>query len=217
MKFKIIFFIVLFAVAVTGYTGIAKEIEKTKTETYQKQLPAEIFCWHRGGTLAEYENLYGLKSTVCDFEDKSQCFLEEYFEGDCQPGDIEPIKPVVYFLNSTVTNQDECDQVYPIKYQVTYYDNWQLTVLQKLIQGPSEAETEVGYQSIFNPEADILGVDLADNVLKINFSKEIIKGIKSDCQKDQFVEQLDRTMKQFGDIKSVEVLVAGQYDDFLEK
>lgn len=210
--------IVFFTLVLAGcITGVKQMQEKNVSHTYQLKPPTQIYCDHKGSVPQETRNIYGGLSEICVFEDGSECLQWDYFIGKCKSGDIGEIKTNIYFTKGSLAVDDiECEDVYPVDYAVGYHQNWERKALQRLLAGPDEGEVEQGYQTLINKETKLKSFKIEDAVATIDFSKDIKSKIKSDCQKTLLKKQIEMTMTYFGSVESVEILVEGEMDEFLE-
>lgn len=115
---------------------------------------------------------------------------------------------LLYFLDEQLGN--DCQKVTSTK--ITLIDDGKLyaQVLQQLISGPKPG----GMTSAIATSTKILGIRVEDNKLFINLSKDIEQG--GSCRVAAIRSQIETTMKQFPEIKTIEIAVEGNVSEALQ-
>ncbi|MFA7662500.1 MAG: DUF333 domain-containing protein, partial [Patescibacteria group bacterium] len=141
---------IFFALILLGCMANAKTIlAAEEVKQYSLRFPAEIYCDHKGGKPEIVQNIYGGSNKICAFDDGSECLIDSFFDHTCEKGSLPTIKPVIYFINQKLDPSGaECGLVYPVKYAVGQYQNWESLTLQKLLLGPNEDQVKQGYLTL---------------------------------------------------------------------
>jgi hypothetical protein len=119
-----------------------------------------------------------------------------------------------------VIKEDEEDKVKEIERVVTssILDNLGVILIEELLRGPDEKETERGYFSYIEPETSLISFEILNGTAYLEFS------IGFDQQLDIAKEQIKKTLSQISEIKEVRaperksvivVVVEGVPEDFL--
>ncbi len=82
--------------------------------------------------------------------------------------------------------------------------------LRELFKGPTVTEKNAGLQLSVNPD-DYIGVIVKDGVARVNFRKEALEYLNGPaCMQESVKTPIEKTLKQFSTIKSVEYAIDGK-------
>jgi len=123
-------------------------------------------------------------------------------------------KPLAKLFFSNIKNDPElkeCGKVYPVDREIIINKDLVNNVLQGLFKGLTESEMKDGYVSNF-PESEIKinKMEYKDGLVIIDFTSSIIEKVTTQCRVEAMVAQITETLKQFSDVKQVEILVDGK-------
>ena len=163
------------------------EINAGLTDLTPNKIIAQVF---------DYSAKDGSKQDIYEvplFFDKN---LKDYYE--------------VYFSNSELDPEISCLKVFPIKKPV---GNGELSLrksIEALLQGPSEKDKEGGYYTNIPDNAKINKIERSGISVKIDFNKDIEKGISESCKVGAIRAQIVKTVLAFDkSIRSVIISVEG--------
>jgi spore germination protein GerM len=128
----------------------------------------------------------------------------------------------VYFGNQTQNPKSEdCGKVFPVARTIVGKKATPKLALLELLKGPNAAEAKEGYSSMFDGK-ESKGVLRSVNVRKgfayVNFTKGVrkINGANTSCGGSAFIAEIESTLGQFNDIKSVFYAIDAKPGDFYD-
>lgn len=142
--------------------------------------------------------------------------LDAFFE---IPVTLEPktTSTKLFFTNSTYMDRyvASCSQSFSVAR--AGFDTMALghQTLEKLLEGPTPGEKELGYGTAIPEGVKILSLDMMDKIAKVDLSKELLNmKTGTNCEKLIIIKQITDTLKQFSGIEGVEIKVEGKTDVF---
>lgn len=120
----------------------------------------------------------------------------------------------LYFVNSKFDPEMmDCSKLFAVQRKAsTDNSDKYLTAVNSLIAGLSEAEKSSGYSSFVDAETKLRSLSLQGGVITIDFSKELENNSGGSCRAQALRSQIERSLKQFPEIKEVKILVEGRED-----
>ncbi|HKS29667.1 MAG TPA: GerMN domain-containing protein [Pyrinomonadaceae bacterium] len=129
----------------------------------------------------------------------------------------------VYYANEKRNpNADPCGLVFPVNRVIPKTSGVARAALEQLFAGPTEKEKAEGYYSWFNPEtkAILKSVVVKNRTAYVNFKQDtfaILSGnVSTSCGSDQFISEMEKTLRQFPSIKKIFYAIDGKPQDFYE-
>lgn len=117
-------------------------------------------------------------------------------------------------------NLENCEKVYHFERKVLKTNEIEKAVLEELFKGPIESEQERGYKSFFSEETkDILkGIEVRNRTAYVNFIdiRNLMPEVSSKCGSEQFLSEIETTLKQFSTIDNIIYLIEGDSAVFYE-
>ncbi|MFO7942988.1 MAG: GerMN domain-containing protein [Anaerolineales bacterium] len=166
--------------------------------------------------------LYAIKGDPEPFYEWVQLGCQE-FNDFCDPAPFEENGKTVtiFFNNSELNPEAECDQVFPVTRQITPEDNQLAAALNELFRGPTSSEAEEGYVSFFSEETgDILiDIKIERNTAYVNLEdiRSMIPGVSSSCGSQEFFAEVKETIQaQTPGVEKVLYAIEGDPEPFYE-
>lgn len=123
----------------------------------------------------------------------------------------------VYFGNDNLNPEMlDCSLVYAVERPVTNTVTIGRAAIEELLKGPTETEKAGGYRTQINKEVKINKLTIVNGVAKIDFDKEIERGLGGSCRVSAIRSQIEATLKQFSSVKTVIISVDGRVDEALQ-
>lgn len=129
----------------------------------------------------------------------------------------------VYYGNEKRNpNADPCGRVFPVNRVIPKTSGVARAALEQLFAGPTEKEKSEGYYSWFKPEtkAILKSVVVKNKTAYVNFKADafsILSGsVSTSCGSDQFLSEMEKTLRQFPSIKKVFYAIDGKPQEFYE-
>lgn len=205
-----------------AHPSLKKILVTVKSSTGELLLDEEIVV--KGGT----GNVYGRFEGSIDVSGFSPGDLDIIFLGITKEGieekDIrtvtltEPdaITVVVFFANSGLGG-DICTSVYPVERQVSSRTHMYRTALEELTRGPSSDEKKDGYATSL-PSGIVLRSVAADaeGIVTADFTSSLELGVVGSCRVQAIREQIEMTLEQFPEVRSIVITVNGEEDGVLQ-
>lgn len=110
----------------------------------------------------------------------------------------------------------DCSLVYPLEKKITKGEGQYREILQKLLEGPSSAEKDGGYFTAINSGVTVNNLELKDGVLLVDFSAKMQEGMGGSCRVGTIRSQIEKTLKQFEEVKDVIISVEGNSEEVLQ-
>lgn len=123
----------------------------------------------------------------------------------------------LYFGNDKMNPEMmDCSLVYAVERPVTNTVTIGRAAVEELLKGPTETEKAGGYRTQINMGVKINKLTIENGVAKIDFDKEIEKGLGGSCRVSAIRSQIETTLKQFSSVKTVIISVNGEVDEALQ-
>jgi spore germination protein GerM len=129
----------------------------------------------------------------------------------------------VYYANEKRNpNADPCGLVFPVKRVIPKTSGVARAALEQLFAGPTEKEKVEGYYSWFSPKSKSIlkSIVIKNNRAYVNFKPDtfaILSGsVSTSCGSDQFLSEIEKTLRQFPSIKKIFYAIDGKPSDFYE-
>ncbi|HJV32649.1 MAG TPA: GerMN domain-containing protein [Patescibacteria group bacterium] len=114
-----------------------------------------------------------------------------------------------YYPNSKLDPKHlDCSVVFPIRKAFDAAGGEPRGALETLLKGPTDAEKESGYFTALPEGVEIRSFDVRGGVARVDFTAELGK-VAGSCRVGAIRAQIEETLKQYSDIKSVVISVAG--------
>jgi hypothetical protein len=88
--------------------------------------------------------------------------------------------------------------------------------LKELLAGPSVSEKSDGYLTSVNSGVKINSVIVKTGVARIDFDEKLNEGVAGSCRVTAIRAQIDKTVKQFGNVREVIISVNGDSENILQ-
>lgn len=143
-------------------------------------------------------------------------------ETDTQVKHVEFVEPDtvdvrVYFQNSTLDPSTSCDLVFPVTREVSSKTQIYRAAIEALLGGPNAEELEAGYNTSLPQRVTLRSVAAdADGTVRADFDDRLDRGVGGSCRVIAIREQIERTLKQFPEVREVVISVEGEVDEALQ-
>ena len=130
----------------------------------------------------------------------------------------EEIADVKVFFPNSKLNPDvkDCKLVYPVTRSIPKTETIEKATLNELIKGLTQEDKDDGYFTYINNEVKVLDFSIENNILRVNFSKELDEEVSGSCMVDTIKAQIEETLKQFDTIDSVIISIEGKTEGILQ-
>lgn len=133
---------------------------------------------------------------------------------DEENGDVSENNEVsVYFL---VINQEGQEELIELKRTVDTNDDLELTAVENLLKGLTEAEKEEGFSTAINEGVEVLSFEVEEGVAHVDFSSELDEGIAGSAMVMAIRNQIEETLKQFDSVNEVIISIEGETEEILQ-
>lgn len=131
----------------------------------------------------------------------------------------------IYFPNFKEDPETSyCGRTYPVEREVTsktIAGNSQVgerayLAVKELLKGPTESEKEAGFTTAVNNDVEIKEISIIGDLVTINFNSNLNRGVAGSCRVLAIRSQIENTLKQFSEIKTVDILAEGEREGILE-
>ncbi|MFA5080735.1 MAG: GerMN domain-containing protein [Candidatus Paceibacterota bacterium] len=119
------------------------------------------------------------------------------------------IKVKVYFANDNLDKDVTCSRVFPVERDVEKTEAIARTALEELFKGVNEKEEASNYRTALNLGVKINKLTIVDGVAKVDLSEELDKSVGGSCRVSLIRKQIEETLKQFSNVKSVIISING--------
>ncbi len=111
---------------------------------------------------------------------------------------------------------DNGEELFPVSRTITE-DNTALSILEELIKGPTESETQSGYYSAINPDTRINSTRVEGKTVYVDLSSELEKGVAGSATVFFIRNQIEKTIlgMPFG-VEKVIISIDGETEDILQ-
>jgi spore germination protein GerM len=129
----------------------------------------------------------------------------------------------VYYANEKRNpNAEPCGLVFPVYRRIPRTDAVARAALEQLFAGPTEKEKAEGYYSWFSPKTKsvLKSIVIKNKMAYVNFKPDAFAilpgGVSTSCGSDQFLSEMEKTLRQFPSIKKIFYAVDGNPAEFYE-
>jgi spore germination protein GerM len=128
----------------------------------------------------------------------------------------------IYLGNSKKNPQTEdCGKVFVVTRSVLKTKALAKAALVELFKGVTDDEKSKSYESVFSAESSLIlkNLNINKDSAFINFNSSIQESVSSasaSCARDMFFAQIEKTLKQFPNIKKVFYAIEGKPSDFYD-
>ena len=124
----------------------------------------------------------------------------------------------IFLLPKDLSN--DCTAMISSSRVIDHRVDYEMAAMEELFKGVSEAEKIEGYSSIFPDGQDIYlrGIKIENGTAYLNFKdiRNIIPSVSASCGSTAFVSQIEKTLKQFANIKKVIFAIDGSPKTFYD-
>lgn len=211
-----------------AHPSLQKVLVTVKSSTGELLLDEEVAV--KGGT----GDVYGRFESSIDVSDFSPGDLDIIFLGITKEGieekDVrtvtligpDAITVVVFFMNSGSEMGEDggvgdiCTSVHPVERQVSSRTHVYRTALEELADGPSSSEKKEGYTTSL-PSGVVLRSVAADaeGIVTADFTSTLERRVVGSCRIRAIREQIEMTLEQFPEVRSIVITVNGEEDGVL--
>lgn len=147
-------------------------------------------------------------------------FLSMFLITGCatsEPVETEPeiVLYDIYFFNDGIASVEYCDEAVPVPRTAETNEKLPEIAIAALLNGPTESETEEGYSTEIPPETVLQSLNIQNGIATIDFTETLNSGGGS-CSMTGRRAQIERTLRQFPDIRSVLITVNGDTETALQ-
>src|SRR3989338_8154643 len=126
----------------------------------------------------------------------------------------ETPKMQVYFVPQNIGNN--CAEVVIAQRPLLEAADPINAAFEALLVGPNEAEQAQGLTTTIPAGVKINKLEMADRILKVDFSDALSKGVAGACRVTAIRAQITATALQFSNVTSVEIGVNGETEEILQ-
>ena len=126
----------------------------------------------------------------------------------------ETPKMQVYFVPQDIGNN--CAEVVAVERPKSAAPDQFRAAFEALLAGPNEAEKSQGLTTTIPAGVKINKLEMADRILKVDFSDALSKGVAGACRVTAIRAQITATALQFTSVTSVEIGVNGETEEILQ-
>lgn len=151
------------------------------------------------------------------------CLTVTIEHGSYAKAQTKTITIKVYYANEKRNpNADPCGRVFPVNRVIPKTSRVARAALEQLFAGPTEKEKAKGYYSWFSPKTKsvLKSIVIKNNRAYVNFKPDafsILPGaISTSCGSDQFLSEMEKTLRQFPSIKKIFYAIDGNPAEFYE-
>lgn len=129
----------------------------------------------------------------------------------------ESVKVIVYYANSVANPQMiDCSLVFPVDRVVTNREKIYEEAINRLLLGPTKEETKQGYSNLIPAGTRLNFVKFDDGVLQADFNEGLDRGVGGSCLISAIRSQIERTMRQWPEVKNVVISIKGESEIILQ-
>jgi len=186
------------------------------TSTLPVGNPQDKFCREAGG-VSQIGIVQAGRVWLCVFPDGSECLAEQISTQKCKMGD-NPLKEVQIFLGNSVKNPNaaDCALVYPVTRKIGALRWTERETILQLLAGITTKEKVEKYYTALNVGVGLKNLRITDGLAHVDFDEQLEKEVGGSCRVTAIRAQITETLKQFPNIKEVEIAVNGRTEDILQ-
>jgi spore germination protein GerM len=126
----------------------------------------------------------------------------------------EEAKVEVYFAHSRLGDySQDCDDVFVVYRRTAENTNPLEAAVTELLEGPTLAEETEGYVTNIASGAELRSLEVIDGVASVTFSEGFLENVAGACRIESIRTQVEKTLMQFPEVKSVTIKVEGVPDE----
>ncbi len=128
----------------------------------------------------------------------------------------------IYLANSEKNPRtDDCGKVFVVTRSIIKTKAVAKAALQELFKGVTDNEKAKNYESVFSAESSSIlkNLNISKGSAFVNFNSSIEQSVSSasaNCARDTFFSQIEKTLKQFPNIRKVFYAIDGKPADFYD-
>lgn len=129
----------------------------------------------------------------------------------------ETVEVEVFFMNDTLDPWQTCQNVFPVKRDVSSDANIYRAAIEALLGGPTEDEARVGYETMLPDGVRLKSVASdAEGRVTADFDGALDRGVAGSCRVSAIRSQIESTLKQFPEVREVVISVEGDSEEALQ-
>ena len=111
---------------------------------------------------------------------------------------------------------NDCEDVYSLPRRVVSAKSIIRSAIEELLKGPTIGEEESDYFTSINKGVQIQKLLINNGILRADFSVELEEGVAGSCRVLAIRSQIEKTAKQFPEVKQVIISINGRIEDILQ-
>ncbi|KKR08154.1 MAG: hypothetical protein UT32_C0003G0030 [Parcubacteria group bacterium GW2011_GWC2_39_14] len=129
----------------------------------------------------------------------------------------EIVKVMIYYSNS-VKNPAmlDCSLVFSVERVVTSREKIYEATINQLLLEPTKEEITLGYKNLIPVGTKLNFVKFDNGILQADFNESLDRGVGGSCLVSAIRSQIERTMQQWPEVKSVVVSIKGESEIILQ-
>jgi len=217
--------------------GKARVFENQFNWAVKNEISNEVIKSGTAYANAEDMGLYGLYEIGIDLDDATpDKIVVDIFDYSAKDGAVQDLVSIplvfdknirdfyeVYFSNNNLDPNSLCLKVFPIikpaiiDLPVPGGEDGLRRNIEALLVGPSDADKERGYFTNIPDNVRLNKIEIKDNYVKLDFSKEMENNVAGSCRVTAIRAQIVRTALAFDrNIRSVIISVNGKTEEALQ-
>ncbi len=148
-----------------------------------------------------------------DNEDSDKITIPVYFSGECE-NQIERVINLYWGNMNEDPFLEKCEETYPFARTVSINENPYEDTLNLLFAGPISKEISNGVYTSIPVVTTLKSISIENGVANIDISNFDKKNIDTKCKLKMIRSQIENTLLQFPEIKSVIITVDGAVEKF---
>jgi hypothetical protein len=123
----------------------------------------------------------------------------------------------VFFTNPDLDPWQSCEDVFPVKRDVSSDDNIYRAAIEALLEGPEDGEEDDGYETSLPDGVKLRSVASdAEGVVTADFDSRLDRGVAGSCRVTSIREQIESTLRQFPEVREVVISIDGETEEILQ-
>jgi len=90
------------------------------------------------------------------------------------------------------------------------------TAIEELLKGPSVEEKALGLSTAIPAGTKLLSIDIRGGVARVDFSKQLEKGVTGSARVTVVRNQIEKTLLQFESVSKVIIMIEGENEEILQ-
>lgn len=122
-----------------------------------------------------------------------------------------------YFHSSTMGSSNDCETVFPVDRVVPTKTAGYRAALEATLKGPTADEKANGFSTAIPVSAALKSVAAdAQGIVTADFTDALDRGVAGSCRVLAIRAQIETTLRQFPEVRGVQITVNGRADDVLQ-